>query len=146
MPRDSAVLHTHSDQPPVIVPCALSLKRLASDERAVPFHEPRAVHLERGLMSVEILPRQEVPFLESKRVPRAEADRPDPEVLARLQDGRPHPEALGRGRKELEPRLARVPRARRKEGGPSIGNGGLPSTRDGGVHGPGPPPPLDFRW
>src|SRR5437773_10812634 len=144
--RDSSILHADADKPLLIVPRPLPLQRVPSDKVVSPLHKPFAVHLERGLMPVEILAREQVSFFQPERVPRAEADRPDAEVLAGFQDRLPDSQALDRGRKELEPRLPGVARPRRKEGGPSIRNGGLPCMRHGGVRGMGPPPPLDFRW
>src|SRR5438132_7172638 len=144
--RDPSILHADADKPPMIVPRPLPLERVPSDKVVIPLHEPFAVHLERGLMPVEILAREQVSFFQPERVPRAEADRPDAEVLAGFQDRLPDAQALRRSGKELEPRLPGITRPRRKEGGPSIGNGGLPCMRHGGVRGTGPPPPLDFRW
>src|SRR6266566_8223581 len=144
--RDPSILHADADKPPIVVPRPLPFERIPSDEVVIPLHKPFAVHLERGLMPVEILAREQVSFFQPERVPRAEADRPDAEVLAGFQDRRPDAQALRRGGKELEPRLTGIPSPRRKEGGPSIGNGGLSSMRHGGVRGPAPPPPLDFRW
>src|SRR5256884_3537067 len=146
VPWDPAIPHANAHEPMIIVLRPLSLERVASDERVVPFHEPYAVHLERRLMPVEILPGQQVAFLEAEGVPRAESDRPDPEVLAGFQDRLPDSQALRRGRKELESRLARVPGSGGEKGGPSTGSGGLSSTRRGGVRGLNAPPPLDFRW
>src|SRR5256885_2361278 len=81
MSWDSAILHAQAHEPSILVSRPLSLERVASDEQVVPFHEPCAVHLERRLMPVEILPGQQVALLEAKGVPRAESDWPDPEVL-----------------------------------------------------------------
>src|SRR5256886_1336344 len=146
MSWDSAILHAQAHEPSILVSRPLSLERVASDEQVVPFHEPCAVHLERRLMPVEILPGQQVALLEAKGVPRAESDRPDPEVLAGFQDRLPDSQALRREWQELESRLARVACPRGEEGDPSTGNGGPPSTRHGGVLGLCAPPPLDFRW
>src|SRR5438552_3735020 len=131
-PRDSAVLHSYADETRIFVPVPLGHERLTAEERPVPFHEPGAVHLERRLPSVEVLTRQEVALFQSKGVPRAEPDRPRPEVLAGLEEGVPHPGALARGGEQLEARLARVPGAGRQERGASTGNGGLPRWGDGG--------------
>src|SRR2546422_10461930 len=145
-PRNSAVLHPNADEPQIVVPFPLGHERLATNERPLPLHEPRAVHLERRLPSVEILAREEVALFQSKGVPRAEAYRPRPEVLAGLEEGVPHPRALARGGEQLEARLSRVPGAGRQERGASTGNGGLPRRGDGGARRPPSPPPLDFRW
>src|SRR5438445_5127332 len=144
--RDSSILHADADKPPIVVPRSLPLQRVPADKVVIPLHEPFAVHLERGLMPVEILAREQISFFQSERVPRAEADRPNAEVLPGFQDRLPDAQALDRARKELEPWLARIARSRDEEGGPSIGRGGLPSTRQGGHRGLAPPPPLDFRW
>src|SRR5207245_6332552 len=146
-PRNSAVLHPNADEPQIVLPFPLGHERLATNERPLPFHEPRAVHLERRLLSVEILAREEVALFQSKGVPRAEADRPRPEVLAGLEEGVPDPSALARGGEQLEARLARVPGAGRQERGASTGNGGPPRWGDGGGGGRAPrsPPPLDSR-
>src|SRR2546428_10722338 len=147
-PRDPAVLHPYADETRIVVPVPLGHERLATNKRPLPFHEPRAVHLERRLLSVEILTGQEVALFQSKGVPRAEADRPRPEVLAGLEEGVPHPRALARHGEQLEARLSRVPGAGRQERGASTGNGGLPRRGDGGGGGRGPPapPPPDFPW
>ena len=97
-------------------------------------------------MAIEILTGQEVPFLEAQGVASPEADRADAEVLAGSEERLPRRGAFAGRREELEPRLARVPGPRGEEGRPSIGNGGLPSRRRGGVRGRAGPPPLDFRW
>src|SRR5207249_2892305 len=70
-------------------------------------------------MPVEVLAREQVSFFQPERVPCAEADRPDAEVLAGFQDRLPDAQALRRGGKELEARLTGIARPRRKEGGPS---------------------------
>src|SRR5881296_2149865 len=145
-PRDSPIVHPHPNEAWIIVARPLRLKRLASDERPAPFHDPGAVHLERRLVSVEVLAGQEEAFLEAKRVPRAEADRLDPEVRPGLQERFPDPQSLRRGRKELEPGLSRVSGSRDEERGSSTGNGGVPSRRDRGARPARFPPPLDFRW
>src|SRR5207244_1374877 len=145
-PRDSPIVHPHSNEAWIIVARPLRLKRLATNERPAPFHDPGAVHVERRLVSVEVLAGQEEAFLEAKRVPRAKADRLDPEVRAGLQEGFPDPQSLGRGREELEPRLSRVAGSGDQERGTSTGNGGVPRWRDGGSVRIRFPPPLDFRW
>src|SRR2546427_12754606 len=61
--RDPSTLHADADKPPIIVPRPLPLERVPSDKVVIPLHEPLAVHLERGLMPVEILPREQVSFL-----------------------------------------------------------------------------------
>src|SRR3989442_3278631 len=144
-PRNSAVLHPNANEPQILVPFPLGHERLATNERPLPFHEPRAVHLERRLPSVEILTGQEVALFQSKGVPRAEPNRPRPEVLARLEEGVPHPGALARGGEQLEARLSRVPGAGREERRASTGNGGLPRRGGGGARRPPSPPPLHFR-
>src|SRR5438309_8699638 len=144
--RDPSILHAQADKPPIVVPRSLPFQLVPSDKVVIPLHEPSAVHLRRGLMPVEILAREQVSFFQPERVPRAEADQPDAEVLPGFQDRLPDAQALDRARKELEPWLARIARSRDEEGGPSIGSGGLPSTRQGGVRGTSSPPPLDFRW
>src|SRR5207245_6636162 len=143
---NSAVVHPNADEPQLVVPFPLGHERLTAEERPLPFHEPSAVHLERRLPSVEILARQEVALFQSKGVPRAEPDRPRPEVLAGLEEGVPHPGALAGGGEQLEARLSRVPGAGRQERGASTGNGGLPRRGAGGSRRPRSPPPLDFRW
>src|SRR5438034_8613765 len=122
--RDSSILHADAEKPPIVVPRSLPLQRAPSDEVVIPLHKPFAVHLERGLMPVEVLAREQVSFFQPERVPCAEADRPRPdaEVLAGFQDRLPDAQALRRGGKELEARLTGIARPRRKEGGPSIGN------------------------
>src|SRR6266545_3756591 len=143
---DPPVLHAHADEPRIVVPRPLRLERVAAHERTVPLHEPRAVHLERSLMAVEVLPRQQVALLEPQRVPRPQADRLQAHVGAGAPEGRPDPEPLAGGREELESHLTRVARPRDQERGPSSGNGRVPSGPYGGaVRRPGPPPP-DFRW
>src|SRR3989442_1646820 len=102
-PGNSAVLHPHADETRIAVPVPLGRERLATNERPLPFHEPRAVHLERRLLSVEILTGQEVALFQSKGVPRTEPDRPRPEALAGLEEGVPDPSALARAGEELEP-------------------------------------------
>src|SRR2546423_10519674 len=52
--RDPSILHAHGDKPPIIVPQPLLLERVPSDEVVIPLYKPFAVHLERGLMPVEI--------------------------------------------------------------------------------------------
>src|SRR5437899_6753574 len=145
-PRDSPIVHPHSNEAWIIVARPLRLERLATDERPAPFHDPGAVHLERRLVSVEVLARQEEAFLQAKRVPRAEADWLDPEVRPGLEEGLPDPQSLRRGREELEPRLSRVAGSGDEERRPSTGNGGVPRWRDGGSVRIRFPPPLDFRW
>src|SRR5947208_13869324 len=127
--RDSSILHADAEKPPIVVPRSLPFQRAPSDEVVIPLHEPFAVHLERGLMPVEVLAREQVSFFQPERVPCAEADRPDAEILAGFQDRLPDAQALRRGGKELEARLTGTAAALRKEGGPSIGNGGLPCMR-----------------
>src|SRR5438034_5591346 len=107
-PRDPPVLHPHTHEPRIIVARPLRFERLAADERAAPLDDPGAIHLERRLMPVEVLPGQEVALLQAQRVPRAEADRLDPQVRPGLQERFPDPQSLRRGRKELEPGLSRV--------------------------------------
>src|SRR5213592_2102125 len=99
-PRYPSVLHPHPHKAWIIIPCPLRLQRLAADERAAPLDDPGAVHLERRLMPVEILPGQEVAPLQAERVPRPEANRLDPEVSPGFQKRFPDPESLGRRRKE----------------------------------------------
>src|SRR3989449_1995103 len=145
-PRDSPIVHPRPNEAWIIVARPLRLKRLATNERPAPFHDPGAVHLERRLVSVEVLAGQEEAFLEAKRVPRAEADRLDPEVRPGLQERFPDPQSLRRGRKELEPRLARVAGSGDEERRPSTGNGGVPHRRDGGASPLPIPPPPPFPW
>src|SRR5438128_3716257 len=145
-PRDSPIVHPHPNEAWIIVARPLRLKRLASDERPAPFHDPGAVHLERRLVSVEVLAGQEEALLQAERVPRPEANRLDPEVRPGLQQGFPDPQSLGRHREELEPRLSRVAGSGDQERGTSTGNGGVPRWRDGGSVRIRFPPPLDFRW
>src|SRR5881296_4325520 len=84
-PRDPPVLHPHTHEPRIIVARPLRFERLAADERAAPLDDPGAIHLERRLMPVEVLPGQEVAFLQAERVPGPEADWLDPKVHARLE-------------------------------------------------------------
>src|SRR5207249_11161013 len=100
--RDSSILHADAEKPPIVVPRPLPLERVPSDEVVIPLHKPFAVHLERGLMPVEILAREQVSFFQPERVPRAEADRTDAEVLAGCQDRLTDTQAHSRGGKELE--------------------------------------------
>src|SRR5205823_9673097 len=146
VPWNPAVLHADSNEPSIIVTCPLPLERLPPDEIAVPLHDPGTVHLERGLMSVEILTREEVSLLQPQRVPRPKADWPKAEVGSGLQEALPHLGALRRRREELESRLSGISGPGRQEGPASTGNGGPPSRRHGGALRPPPPPPPDFRW
>src|SRR2546427_13228558 len=132
-PRDSSIVHPHADEPRIIVARSLRLERLAADERSAPLDDPSAIHLERRLVSVEVLPGQEIAFFQAKRVPRPEADRLDPEVRPGLQERFPDPQSFGRCRKELESRLSRVPGPRDEKRGPSTGNAGVPCGRNGGA-------------
>src|SRR5205809_864993 len=145
-PRYPSVLHPHTHKAWIIIPRALRLEGLATDEQPAPLYDPGAVHLERRLMPVEVLPGQEVALLQAQRVPRAEADRLDPQVRPGLQERFPDPQSLRRGRKELEPGLSRVSGSRDEERGSSTGNGGVPSRWDRGAPRARFPPPLDFRW
>src|SRR5207245_6960465 len=115
--RDPSTLHADADKPPIVVPRSLPFQHVPSDKVVIPLHEPSAVHLRRGLMPVEILAREQVSFFQPERVPRAEADRPDAEVLPGFQDRLPDAQALDRARKELEPWLARIARSRADERG-----------------------------
>src|SRR5205809_1028284 len=144
--RDPSLVHANPDEPPIVVSRPLLFERLAPEERASPFHEPSGIHFQRCLMAIEILTGQEVSFFEAQGVASPEADRADAEVLAGSEERFPRRGAFAGRRKELEPRLARVPGPRGEEGRPSIGNGGLPSGRRGGVHGRAGPPPPDFAW
>src|SRR6059036_416053 len=110
-PRDSPVLHPHTHEPRIVVARPLRLERLAADERPAPLDDPSAVHLERRLVPVEVLPGQEIALFQAKRVPRPEADRLDPEIRTGLQERFPDPQSFGRCRKELESRLSCEPRS-----------------------------------
>src|SRR2546425_771007 len=145
-PRDSTIVHPHAREARIVVARPLRLERLATDERTAPFHDPGAVHLERRLVSVEVLAREEEALLEAKGVPCAEADRLDPEIRPGLQERFPDPQSLGRHREELEPRLARVAGSGNEERRTSTGNGGVPRWWDGRSRSIRFPPPLDFRW
>src|SRR5438034_9273941 len=144
--RDPSLVHANPDEPPIVVSRPLPFERLAPEERAGPFHEPGGVHFQRALMAIEILTGQEVSFFEAQGVASPEAAWADAEVLAGSEERFPRRGAFAGRREELEPNLACVPGPRGEEGRPSIGNGGLPSRRRGGVHGRAGPPPLDFRW
>src|SRR5438094_6534136 len=98
-PRYPSVLHPHPHKAWIIIPCPLRLQRLAADERAAPLDDPGAVHLERRLMPVEVLPGQEVALLQAQRVPRSQANRPDPQVRPARPERSPAPRSL-RGRLE----------------------------------------------
>src|SRR5437773_6250632 len=145
-PRYPSVLHPDPHKAWIIIPRPLRLERLAADERAAPLDDPGAVHLERRLMPVEVLPGQEVALLQAQRVPRSQANRLDPQVRPGLQERSPDPQSLRRGWKELEPGLSRVSGSRDEERGSSTGNGGVPSRWDRGAPRARFPPPLDFRW
>src|SRR5436309_14672409 len=114
-PRYPSVLHPHPHKAWIVIPRPLRLERLAADERATPLDDPGAVHLERRLMPVEVLPEQEVALLQAQRVPRSQADRLNPEVRAGFEERFPGPGSLGRRRKELEPDLSRVSGPRDEE-------------------------------
>src|SRR5256884_6549836 len=122
VPRDPPIVHADPDDPPIIVPSPLPLERLASEERAIPFHEPGGIHFERRLVAIEILTGEEVSFLEAQGVASPEADRADAEVLAGPEESLPPREASARRRTELEPRPAGGPGPRREEGRPPTGN------------------------
>src|SRR5256712_12957408 len=143
-PRDSPIVHPHSNEAWIIVARPLRLKRLATNERPAPFHDPGAVHLERRLVSVEVLAGQEEAFLEAKRVPRAEADRLDPEVRPGRQERFPDPQSLRRGRRELEPRIPRLAGAGDRGRIPTTGKGGGPHRRESRAAPLPTPPPLRF--
>src|SRR2546428_3471877 len=145
-PRDPPVLHPNANEPRIVVARPLRFECLAADEWSAPLDHPGAVHLERCLMPVEVLSGKEIALFQAERVPRPEADRLDPEVHAGLEERFPDPRSLGRSRKELEPRLSRVPGARDQEPGPSTGNGGDPCGPHGDARQIRLPPPLDFRW
>src|SRR3989449_539120 len=145
-PRDSTIVHPHAREARIVVARPLRLERLATDEGSAPLHDPGAVHLERRLVSVEVLAREEEALLEAKGVPCAEADRLDPEIRPGLQERFPDPQSLGRHREELEPRLARVAGSGNEERRTSTGNGGVPRWWDGRSRSIRFPPPLDFRW
>src|SRR2546426_10171038 len=145
-PRDSSIVHPHADEPRIIVARALRLERLETDEGPGPFHDPNAIHLERRLVPVEVLPGQKIAFFQAKRVPRPEADRLDAEVRPGFQERFPDPRSLGRCRKQLESRLSCVPRSCDEKRGSSTGNGGVPGGRGGDAWGTRLPPPLHFRW
>src|SRR5256885_7924651 len=130
-PWDAPVVHPHTYEPRIVVARALHLEGLAADEGSAPLDDPGAVHLERRLVSVEVLPGQKIALFQAKRVPRPEADRLDPEVRPGFQERLPDPQSLGRCRKELESRLSCVPRSCDEKRGPSTGNGGVPCGRDG---------------
>src|SRR5437870_13223254 len=66
-PRDPPVLHLHTHEARIVVARALRLERLATDEGPGPFHDPGAIHLERRLVSVEVLSGEEVAFFQAKR-------------------------------------------------------------------------------
>src|SRR5437867_8525857 len=121
-PRYPSVLHPHTHKAWIIIPRALRLEGLATDEQPAPLYDPGAVHLERRLMPVEVLPGQEVALLQAQRVPRAEADRLAPEVSPGFEERFPDPGSLGRCRKALESRLFRVSGSRGEQRGPSPGN------------------------
>src|SRR6267143_1757735 len=110
-PRDSSIVHPHADEPPIVVARPLRLERLATDARPAPLHDPGGVHLERGLMPVEVLSGEEIALLQAERVPRSQTDRFDPQVRPGFQKRFPDPQSLGRRRKELESRLSCVPRS-----------------------------------
>src|SRR5436309_6638476 len=120
-PRYPSVLHPHTHKAWIIIPRALRLEGLATDEQPAPLYDPGAVHLERRLMPVEILPGQEVALLQPQRVPRSQTNRLNPEVRAGFEERFPDPGSLGRRRKELEPGLSRVPGPRDEERRPSSG-------------------------
>src|SRR5438552_17034574 len=102
--RDSSILHADAEKPPIVVPRSLPLQRAPSDEVVIPLHKPFAVHLHRGLMPVETSARKQAPSYQPERVRRAEADRPDAEVLAGYQHRLPDSPPLDRRREELDPR------------------------------------------
>src|SRR2546428_8706554 len=145
-PRDPPVLHPHTHEPRIVVARPLRFERLAADERPAPPDDPGAVHLEWRLMPVEVLSREEVSFLQAKRVPRPEANRLDSEGRPGFQERFPGPQSLSRCRQELESRLSCVPRSCDEKRGPSTGNGGAPCGRDGRAPPIRLPPPLAFLW
>src|SRR2546427_3874369 len=132
-PRDSSIIHPHADEPRIIVARPLRLERLAADEPPAPLDNPGAVHLERRLMPVEVLPGQEIALFQAERVPRPETDRLDPEVRPGFQERFPDPRSLRRCRKERESRLSCVPRCGDEKRGPSTGHGAGPRGRGGEV-------------
>src|SRR3972149_2286023 len=70
--RDPAVLHLQPDEAWVVPAGALRLERVPSQEGTVPLDDPGPVHLEGRLPPVEVLAREEVPFLEPQGVPGPE--------------------------------------------------------------------------
>src|SRR3989449_7108869 len=145
-PGNPPVLHPHSHEPRIIVARPLRFERLAADEGPAPLDDPSAIHLERRLVPLEVLPGQKIALFQAKRVPRPEADRLDPEVRPGFQERFPDPRSLGRCRKELESCLSCVPRSCDEKRGSSTGNGGVPCGWDGDARRIRLPPPLDFRW
>src|SRR2546428_1536487 len=69
-PRDSPIVHPHPNEAWIIVARPLRLKRLATNERPAPFHDPGPAHLEGRLVSAEILSCKQDAFLQAKEVPR----------------------------------------------------------------------------
>ncbi len=105
VPRDGPFLiHPQSDQPNARTVLPLLFERFPPYKRMVETHESLLARFDRRMVSVEILSRQEVPFLQPKGVSRSQSARKS----ARFHEGIEQRGRAGSLNKELESELTRV--------------------------------------